>query len=375
MTSDARNQYVPDQALPPGETLKALLEERAMSQAELALRMGRTPKMVNELIAGKAPLTQATALLLEQVLGVPARLWNNLEMQYREDLARIDKRQTLRGYLPWLKTIPLRAMIKQAWIPRREDKIDQLIEALNFFGIATPEQLEGLWLASQAVFRQSPAFEANPIAVAAWLRKGELEAQQRVCAPYEKEAFQAALREIRDLTREPPAVFQQQMIALCAEAGVALVFVPALPKTCASGATRWLSQDKVMLELSLRYKTDDQLWFSFFHEAGHIVRHGKRQVFVDDDQGLKKNDAEQEADRFAADFLIPPEAWSGFVSAPRVHYSTDEIVAFADRMGIAPGIVVGRLQHEGRLEYGNGNRLKRRLRWEMREDTVAIVES
>ena len=71
---------------------------------------------------------------------------------------------------------------------------------------------------------------------------------------------------------------------LCAHAGVAVVFVQELPNTGISGSTQWLTPTKALVQLSLRYKTDDQLWFTFFHEAGHILAHGKRQVFLETDQ-------------------------------------------------------------------------------------------
>jgi len=368
-----KNQYIPDYAVPPGETLRELLEEREMSQAELAQRMGRTPKMINELMAGKAPLTHETALLLEQVLGVPARLWNRLEANYQEDLARLARRQELAAHVSWLKEFPLKAMLKNQWIAQHEDAIDQLIELLRFFSVASPEKWNSLWFAPQAAFRQSPAFEANPMAVAAWVRKGEIEAQKRECGPYDKEAFSCVLVELRDLTREPPAVFQQQIIERCAEVGVAVVFVPALPQSRVSGATQWLSPQKAQLQLSLRYKTSDHLWFTFYHEAGHIYLHGKRQVFIDDSDGSTCQ-KEAEADRFAADLLIPLAQWHSFITRPRKHYSKEEIVAFANELGIEPGIVVGRLQHEKLLKPTHCNVLKRYLEWQTQGDSVTITE-
>ncbi|MEN6299206.1 MAG: ImmA/IrrE family metallo-endopeptidase, partial [Anaerolineaceae bacterium] len=173
-----------------------------------------------------------------------------------------------------------------------------------------------------------------------------------------------ALQQIRGLTTQPPEVFVPQMTELCAQAGVAVIFVPEIPGTRTCGATRWLTPTKAMIMLSLRYKTDDHLWFTFFHEAAHILLHGKREVFLEDDDEVSEDvrAKEEEADWFASDFLIPPEAFRRF--HPRgAHISHEDIIEFAQQLGIAPGIVVGRLQHEKIVPLQNFNHLKQRFHW------------
>jgi len=243
---------------------------------------------------------------------------------------------------------------------------------LNFFGVASPDQFEQSCLKTVDVaFRRSTAFSADRASVAAWLRKGELEARQIACAPYDEARFTKALGRIRALTTEPPEVFQPEAVRECRQSGVALAFVRALPRTRASGATRWLTPSKALIQLSLRYKSDDQLWFSFFHEAGHIVKHGKTALFLDTEPGVparggdpKEAEAdrnEAEADRFAANMLIRPENLRRFTRGG--DYSRQAIVRFAHEIGIAAGIVVGRLQHDKILRYNQQNALKRRLDW------------
>lgn len=362
MSNPVQNQYVPDFVSPPGETLLELLEERGMSQAELAERTGRPKKTINEIIKGKAALTPETAIQLEHVLGTPASFWNNREQHYREWLARQEERESLREYLPWMKKFPLRAMINLSWIRKRGDSISQLEELLSYFGVASPTQWESMQ--AEAQWRRSPAFQADPAAVSAWLRRGEILAEQIQCAGYDAARFRAALSQIRALTTEPPEHFAPQMRELCAQAGVAVVFVPEIPGTHTYGATRWLSPAKAMIMLSLRYKTGDHLWFTFFHEAAHILSHGKREMFLEDDQEASEDAwaREAEADRFAADFLIPPQQMSGFHPKGQ-HFSQQDVIEFAQRLGIAPGIVVGRLQHDGILDPQNLNGLKQRLQW------------
>lgn len=360
MSSPSRNQYNPDFVTPPGDTLLETLEMLGMTQAEFAERTGRPTKTISEIIKAKTAITPETALQFERVLGVPARFWINLERNYQEGQAREKERQTLETQTAWLEQFPVRQMAHLGWIDQSSDPVQQLIALLRFFGIASPAHWEPLYAGGHVAYRQSAAFAADPGAVSAWLRQGELEAQRVECAAYDAGGFRAALAQIRPLTTRSPEEFVPIMQGLCANAGVAVVFVPELPRLRASGATRWLNSDKVLIQLSLRYKTDDQLWFTFFHEAGHVLLHGKKDVFLEGDD--TQDEKEQQADHFAADMLIPSAAYRNFT--PRVgHFSEAAVKEFSQVIGIAPGIVVGRLQHDQRLPVTHLNGLKRRLVW------------
>lgn len=360
MSNQIKNQYVPDSVSPPGETLLETLDELGMSQVELAGRTGRPIKTINEIIKGKASITPETALQLERVLGIPASFWNNRERRYREHLARVEDDERLRSQVEWLKRLPIRAMIEWGWIEGHTDSMELLREVLNFLGIASPGQWADTRRPWHYAYRESRAFKSDPDALLVWLRKGELDAQEIECAPYDANAFHGAVLQARALTLEPPEVFQPELIDLCARSGIAAVFVRELPKVRVCGATRWLSPNKALLQLSLRYKSNDQLWFSFFHEAGHILRHGKREAFIDE-FGEEGDDKEEEADAFARDTLIPSAHFGRFTS--RKNITRETIQEFARDVGVAPGIVVGRLQHDGHVEYKHFNDLKVWYRW------------
>jgi len=355
-----QNEYLPDVVSPPGDTLLEIIEGRGMSQAELSERTGRPKKTINEIVKGKAAITPATALRLERVLGAPASFWNDREQHYRESLARQAERNSLQGQVDWLNQFPIKTMVEFGWLPAGDDPVEMLRNVISFFGIASPIQWHEIWQKPGVAFRKSPAFESDPFAISVWIRRGEIEAQQIDCQPYDADRFITALHSIRTLTMQLPENFHQEIVRLCASAGVAVVFVPQLPKVRVSGATRWLTPTKAMLQVSIRYKTDDQLWFSFFHEAGHILKHGKRDIFIEGNGD--GNEKEAEAHRFAADFLLPPSEYRQFKPRGK-YYSKAEIVEFARQLGIAPGIVVGRLQHDGKLPHKNCNDLKRALRW------------
>jgi addiction module HigA family antidote len=353
--------FEPDFAVPPGETLAETLETLGMTQAELAERMGRPLKTINEIVAAKAMITSDTALQLEKVLGVPASFWTNHERIYRDTLARRRETGELAHQLGWLKTIPVKDLIRAGWIEAVAEPVAQLRMVLRFFGVAGVEEWRALWESPDAIFRKSPAFTANRPATSAWLRQGEIEAQKLDCAPFDEARFVEVLRQLRSFTAKNPDEFVPALHEQCGNAGVAVVIVPPLPGVRAYGATRWMHSTKALIQLSLRGKTDDHLWFTFFHEAGHVLKHGKRAAFVEDgDEKVAARDPrEAEADAFACDLLISPADYERFCA--NGDFSVAAIRRFAEKIGIGAGIVAGRLQHDGKIPFSRANQLKRRF--------------
>ena len=361
MTKFLRNEYLPETVSLPGESLLEVLESKGMSQAELAERTGRPKKTINEIVNGKAAITPETAIQFERVLSVPAEFWNNRERQYREALARRNEIAHFASHADWADRFPCAAMERIGWIKPRRDNAGRVDELLTFFRVASPAAWSDCWREPQAAFRRSPSFQARFAAVAAWLRKGEIEAAQVHAAPFQPDRFREGISSIRSLTRTDDDEFSSKLVDICAASGVVVVFVPELPGTHVWGATRWLGSEKALIQLSLRYKTDDHFWFTFFHEAGHVLLHGKRETFIEADESARDAKKEQEADAFARDTLIPAQSMKAFLR--RRVFACTAIRQFGYEIGIAPGVVVGRLQHDGLLPQNHCNELKRRLSW------------
>lgn len=367
-------EYLPDVISPPGETLHDILEERGMTQSELAERTGRPKKTINEIIKGKTTLTPDTAIQLERVLGTPASFWINRERNYQEWLARQREKQRLEEYVPWMKKFPINEMIKFGWIKKRQDHLGKVEELLNYFGIVSPKEWEKVYESTQ--WRRSLIFDPNKYSISAWLRQGEIQAMKLECNQYSEVLFRQALISIRSLTTELPAVFIGKLVEYCSNVGVAVVFVPELSGTHAFGATRWITSDKAMILLSLRYKTDDHLWFTFFHEAAHILLHGKKDAFLENGSSFSEKTVdgidsinykkEEEANQFSANLLIPKEKYDYFYQ--KGNFSRSEVIKFAEEIEVAPGIVVGRLQYDKIIEYNVFNDLKKKLEWPILED-------
>lgn len=375
MAEEMDMKYQPETVTHPGDTLLDYLESNGWSQRDLARRTGLTPKTISEICNGKAPISSPTALAFEKVFRRPAHLWLNLQRQYDEAQARRRVSVKLPHWESWAKRFPFEQMKRCKLIePREEHRTDAL---LKFFGVSSPESWESVWKASNVAYRQTRNFQTTPEAISAWSRAAELQAADITTQDFDEKRLRNLLNNLRAFTREDINEAGPTIESLCASAGVAVVWVPELTRTGISGCARWLTERKALIGLTLRYKMDDQIWFTFFHEVAHILLHRKRYSFILDNAEKDLADStvdpqmqreEEEASRFAADTLIPPDALLEFIRG--AVFTSDSICGFADALSIAPGIVVGRLQREGVLRHGQGNALKRKYDWNFgREET------
>lgn len=351
--------FEPDWCSPPGDTIADILTQRRLSTGEFAVRIGLTSTEALDLIAGRFIITAELASRLSVVLGSTTTFWGNREAQYRADLARLASRQPAISDDQWLRELPLADMIRFGWIPKVSTTTEKIAACCRFFGVDSPST----WRTRQQVvtaYRTSLAFKSQPGSVSAWLRQGEIASESIVCQPWNIDRFKEMLPALRALTRRrESADFISELQASCAKCGVAVIVVRA-PKGCpASGATRFITPEKALLQLSFRYLSDDQFWFSFFHEAGHLVLHNKALLFLEGSDHSKTIE-ESEANDFAACILVPPEFRNEMLSLP---LQVKPIIRFAQRIGISPGIVAGQLQHFGRLKHYQLPGLKRRFEW------------
>ncbi len=361
MSKNKTYKFEPDYAIHPGEILEETLEARDILQRELADRCGLTAKTVSQIINRKASVTPETSLQFEKVLGISADIWNNLDSNYRLHTARTEKAVEIEKLSSWLDKFPkgTLSILKKKQVISDPKNISKTVnELLSFFRVAKLDAWNKYYGDIAATFRKSPAYESNPGSIAAWLRMAENIAEGIETKSFNSKKFMDALLDIRRLTNERPESFQPKITSLCSEAGVSFVVLQEFPKTRLHGATRWINKHKAMLALTVRYKFEGQFWFSFFHEAAHILKHEKTRVFIDHEK-TRLGVLEEEADKFAEDFLIPEKEYLRFITFR--DFSREAILKFSQSIGISPGIVVGRLHHDKLIHYSKQTDLKKRF--------------
>lgn len=348
--------YRPRFVVHPGAHLDEKLEELGMSQAELSRRTGLSQKHISQLINGEVSLSPKTALLLERVTKMPASLWNNLESRWQTHLfAQNDSRQ-LEDQESWGTNFPINEMKTRDLIARNASGSQLVSELLSFFSIGSVDS----WAATYekvvtAKYRTAKGQDRNAYAIAAWLREAEVQATSIETSQFDPKLARALPEQLRRVTRESSSATQwwPELVSLFAEAGIALVLVREYPGlTKLNGASRWISPHKALIAVTGRMKRADVLWFTILHELGHVMLHKKRETFIDVENGAQDDHVEEQADTFAAQSLIPDKFMPDFEALP--NRSLQAAVAFADQAHIHPSIVIGRLQHEGRLPHSYG---------------------
>jgi len=344
----------------PGDTILETLEYMKMNQVEFAKRIGKTPSKVNDLISGKEPITVATALQLENVLGIDAKFWLNREMDYRETLTRIEQEEALEECKDWLKQQPIKQLKDVGYIKSEKQDVKMVSEFLQFYGVNTPLEWQKVYVESYAStsFRKSEIHAAALGSMAAWLRIGEIAIRNLNLPVYDKEIFKDSLNSVLKLVESHPEDYALQLQSLCMVAGVGIVYTINLPKAPISGATRWIGGNP-LIQMTDRFKTNDQFWFTFFHEAGHIFLHGKREVFIEDFEGYELDqEKENEADKFAADWLLSDE----FINElPAGEITEKDLRRIAKQYHTHPAIVLGRLQKKEFVKPSFGFSLKMKV--------------
>lgn len=351
----------PRWASAPGESVLAALKARGETVEDLADALGLPDSVARGIVTGATDVTQEIAQGLVDVIGASVEFWMRREEQYRDSLRWLHADQLA-------ESLPLKQMSEFGWLPNSMDWRERASACLDFFSTEDAEEFNQRYrpILEAARFRTSAAYESNELVLAAWLRRAEIVAAEIPTDEWSSTRLRDAIPAMRALTRHrDPGEFIPKLQKLAAGAGVAVVLVRAPSGCTASGAALTTERGQRVVALSGRYLADDHLWFTFFHEIGHLLLHEDEQVFVDEINGADAdaNAIEQEANEFAVDTLIP-----GGVDLLKVGKargpSRRDIVRFAARVGVSPGIVAGQLQHLGVIQRNQQNPLKRRYRWE-----------
>lgn len=340
------NKFVPPVTFHPGITLSEKLQELGMGIKEFAIRTSKPEKTIIAIINGKSSVTSDMAVAFESVTKIPAHFWLNKQRAFDEYIARKKREEQLVSAYDWARSFPLNNMIHLGWITS-EKTIESKVKALfSFFQISTVKAWEDYYLNQQLkiAFRISLNNTKEPYAISAWLRQGELQATELNTPPFSDKALREALPQIKTLVVKHPKDFAQKLQEICASVGVKLVYTPCLPKAPINGSTRWIN-DTPCIQMTGRHKRNDIFWFTFFHELGHILLHGKKDIFLEDiEYADKETDKELEADDFASKTLLTQANENEIIE--NGDFSKRSICLYAEKFNTHPGIIVGRLQHK-----------------------------
>jgi len=339
------------EVFPPSEFIKEELDARNWSQVELAEIMGRSPKDVSDLISGKRAISVEVARDLGSAFGTDPRYWINLDSIYRLHRLEIsDDAVARRARLyTWA---PIREMVKRNWLAM-SDNIDVLEQRAKRFFEASSFDAPAAF--SHAARRRTQEMTSAHVA---WLYRAKQLAHAVHAKPFSSRSFAICMGELNRLLPNTQDV--RHVPRILAEAGIRFIVIEGLPRTGIDGVTFWLDAKSPVIVLSLRCDRVDWFWFTLFHEMAHVLRRDglQNEIVIDTDlvgedmlPEEQKTDSEREADKFAAESLIKQSELDSFIARVDPLYSKLKIAAFAAKIGVHPGIVVGQLHHRKVVPY------------------------
>lgn len=304
---EIQNQYFPDIVSHPGESLTEKLEEMEMGPKEFAVRTGKPEKTIIAIMNGESAITPDMAIQFEQVTRIPAHYWMKHQLGYDESIARVKRQSIIRKATPWAKKFPLEEMIRKGWLLKGRNMEEKTLELLNFFSFSNHTGWEDYYFKQQlkVAFRISLAKTVDPYAISAWLRKGEHQAAELQAGKYVMKEFKSVLPKLQEVMLNSTNGYFVEVQTICLAVGVKVIQTPTINKVPISGSTRWV-KDTPLIQLNLKFKNEKEFWFTFFHEVGHILLHGKKDIFLEKidclEKGNQKQDEkqkEEESDAFA----------------------------------------------------------------------------
>lgn len=354
-----RNEYFPQTVTHPGEDLREKLEELNMTPMEFSVRCNKPVQTISKVLNGKSAITPEMAVQFENVLQIPARYWLKRQYHYDEAVARNKRQQAIEQAKDWTEKFPYADMAKKGWVIATGSAGEKTEALLAYFGISTHIAWEKFYILSElkASFRISLAHTKTPHALSAWLRRGDLLAKDIEVPVYSPKKLKAILPDLKNIMAQHPVDFFVQAQELCKSAGVKVVYTPCLPKAPINGVARWIENNTIpLIQISDRYKRNDIFWFSFFHELGHILLHGVKDIFLESvDYEVADKDKEAEADAFAVAWTFTEKQEQEVLK--KENLDREMIINYAKKFNTHPAMIIGRLQKKEVIHYSDGHDL------------------
>ncbi|MDA3838148.1 MAG: ImmA/IrrE family metallo-endopeptidase [Candidatus Delongbacteria bacterium] len=345
----------------PGITIIEQLDTWGISRKEFALRMDYSEKHMIDILKGKSEITTEIANRLASVLGIPADFWLGLEQIYRLSLKKKEEEERIEEEEKILNKIPYLDMVNQGWVASTRIVVEKIRNLKEYFGVA---KLLKIQQTENVAFRISSKYQSSSYAIAAWLRKGQIDIREKIDYPeFDKsKILTEVIPEIKNSLIHETNIFNvnKLLIGILKKAGIYFTVTQSISKASINGAVTWINK-RPLIQMSLKGKFADIFWFTLFHELGHIYfEHSKKEVILDlSNESTGSEILENQANNFAVKFLYPKE----FANlAKKSLISKGDIMKFSKKYNLLVGIILGRLMHDEVLDWSQYSELRVKLK-------------
>lgn len=325
----------------PGVHIARELEARGWIQSDLAFVLDVASSTVSNLVSGKKPISAKDSVALGEIFGLGPDHFLKLQSEYDLQLAETPPLVVQHRAMVQRK-YPLREMMKRGWISASNEPLESKVS--SFFGVDRIEDIPHINHAARKTSYDEDEFRVSQLA---WLYRVRQIANEVVVPPYDRSKLQRAVEDFRVMLESPEEI--RHVPGVLAECGVRYVVVEGLSGGAIDGVCFWLDDKSPVIGMSLRYDRIDNYWFVLRHEIEHVLNcDGLEQPIIDEDlspscDGLPEE--EVRANKAAADFCVPEKKMDSFFHRKNPYFSRKDVIIFAKRMHVHPGLVVGQLQH------------------------------
>lgn len=347
----------------PGQLIEALLTERGWNNRILAAVLEVEETGISKLISSKKAVTPEVAISLEEVFGVPAERF--LELQRTLDLAKArimtipNPARAQRAQV--FSELPVAELIKRQWIKVEDIRdlpaVDKAIH--DFFGGQDPVQIAKTPHAAKKTSAGEPASAAQ----LAWLYRVKQIAAELLVPKYHEGSARAAIPRLQALLSAPEEA--RHVPRILQECGIRFVVVEALKSSKIDGVCLWLNEDSPVIAMTLRFDRMDNFWFVLRHELEHVLRgHGKLVPSLDVDlNGDAGDEEERVANDAASEFCAPKARIDSFIKRKAPIFPERDFLGLAKVLGVHPSLIAGQIQFKtGRYDLFRSHMAKIRDR-------------
>lgn len=356
-------EYKDLMAFHPGYYIAEVIEDMGISHAEFAQRLGTTEKNLSTLLNGQTSLSDDIAEKLSVMFGTSVTVWLNLQMTYNQKKLEIEQKKKLDNQIEILSLIDYSFFVKVANLPVVKNLHEKIINLCKYLRVSDLRIImEPDFLVNYRTGISNMQTK-NIVNSRAWIQTAINLSQDIKTESFDDEKLKEYLPELREMTLQEPEKFIPRMREIFSKCGIAFVLLPNLKNSGVNGAVKWINGQRVVLAMNDRGADADKFWFSLFHEIKHVLQRKINTVFVNSSvaEMMDMNSKyEEDADKFATNYLIPPAEYKKF--SPTKYISDSEIKEFASSIGIHPGIVAGRLQHDKIIPQNRCSKMKEKYR-------------
>ena len=338
----------------PGETLKEVLEEKNMSQLELAIRTGVSAKHISTVLNEEKNISVSFAKKLEYALNIDAEFWIGLQALYDRELFEFDELHSISkeeiSVFKSMKEI-FNYIVEKKFISDIKQTEQNILELRKYLNVSNLVSIPNL--ISSGAFRAQTSISYDPYVLFAWQRICESLSEKIKTEELSQTEQIAKLIEICPKIKELCLLPQEKFITKLQEyfsfCGIAFVIVPSFKGAPVQGYIKTAQDGKTTICMTFRQKKADIFWFTLFHEIGHFINGDSKQKFIDFES--TENSRELKANLFAENKLIEKEAYQDFVS--KKDFSLNSIKEFSKKQNILPAILIGRMQNDKYLKWSD----------------------